>query len=348
MVALAGIGPIIPWRRVTAGKLRRNFIFPVGAALATLVVLQFVSGVDRHVFAYLMFGFGALVVATVAQEFFRGTRARAAMTSEPTPLALVGLVRRNRRRYGGYIVHAGVAIALVGVAASTSFQHQRTATLSPGQSVRIDGYRIRYVAPTASASPQKITFGAVLAVTKGGRRVTTLDTTYGLYPSQDSLNPVGRFFNTSDGASTESRVGLDSGPLRDLWVVISPNIGPLQNLISQGDAKFSQALAAVQKLPAAQQTSQLNTIYQLRDILINELTRRFVTNPWQSQFLMEVSPLVMWLWIGAIIAALGGLIALWPMPAVRAGRLRGSSSRRSVPRSRRPETPEPDRQPELV
>ncbi|HEX4011338.1 MAG TPA: cytochrome c-type biogenesis CcmF C-terminal domain-containing protein [Solirubrobacteraceae bacterium] len=344
VVALSGIGPIIPWRRVTAGKLRRNFTFPVGAGLVTLIVLQFVSGVDRHVFAYLMFGFGTFVVATAAQEFFRGARARAAMTSEPVPIALTGLVRRNRRRYGGYIVHAGVAIALIGVAASTSFQHQRTATLRPGQSARIDGYTVKYVRATAGATAQKISLGAVLSVSKGGRHVTTMQTTYGLYPSENPTQPIGRFFNGSD----ESRVGLDAGLLRDIWVVIDPNVTPLQGLISQGDAKLSTALAQAESLPQGQQAKALNVLYSLRDIAIQELTRQFVTHPWSAQFLMEVSPLVTWLWIGAIIAALGGLIALWPMAPVGTRRFGGPSGRRSEPTSRPTEPTEPAREAELV
>jgi cytochrome c-type biogenesis protein CcmF len=312
VVVLSGIGPIIPWRRVTLGKLRRAFAFPVAVGLLTLAALALVSGVTDHLFAYLTFGFGAFVVATVVQEFFRGAQARRAMTGEAAPMAVGALVRRNRRRYGGYIVHAGIAVALIGVAASTSFEHQRYATLKPGQSVHLDGYTVRYVRPTASASAQKISFGADLAVTKNGHRVTMLHTSYGLYPSLDPMHPIGRFLNTSDGAQTESRVGLDSGALRDLWIVISPNLGPLQNLVSTGDVKIARALLAAQKAPASQQASELNTIYQLRDILINELAHQFVSHPWASTFLLEVSPLVMWLWLGAIIAALGGAIALWP------------------------------------
>ena len=116
-----------------AGQAQAQLRLPGGGrAGRRSCVLAFVSGVTEHVFAYLMFGFGAFVVATVAQEFFRGARARRAMTGESPGGALVALVRRNRRRYGGYIVHAGVAVALVGVAGSTSFQHQRYATLAPG------------------------------------------------------------------------------------------------------------------------------------------------------------------------------------------------------------------------
>jgi cytochrome c-type biogenesis protein CcmF len=308
LVALSGIGPIIPWRRVTFSKLRHNFSFPVGVALITLVVLLITPGVTDHLLAMTMFVLGAFVTGTVVQEFFRGTRVRTRIAHEAPPEALVGLVRRNRRRYGGYIVHFGVAIALIGIAASTSFQHARRADLAPGQSVMVDGMKVTYVRPTATASPQKITFGAVLSVFKGTRHVTTVHTTYGLYPSQSSPQPIGRFFN----GSQESRVGLDSQVLRDIWVVIQPNTTPLAKQISEGNAKFAKAIAAAQTLPMAQRANYLNTIYALRDRLIVELDHRFVSHPWTSQFLIEVSPLVMWLWLGAIIAACGGLIALWP------------------------------------
>jgi cytochrome c-type biogenesis protein CcmF len=343
IVLLSGVGPIIAWRRVTLSKLRRSFTFPLAVALLVMVVLLFAPGTGGHVFAFMMFCIGAFVVAAVGQEFVRGVRARRAMTSESPPVALLALVRRNRRRYGGYIVHAGVALALVGVAASTSFQHSRTATLKPGQSVRIKGYDVRYVRATASATPQKISLGAILAVTSHGRPVTTLDTSYGLYPSQDpTLGPIGRFFN----GSNESRVGLDAGLFHDFWAVINPNVTPLQGLITKGDALLGKALAAAEAEPAAQRAKSLATLFQLRDAAIRGLTQRFVEHPWAATFLLIVSPLVTWLWLGAIIAAFGGLIALWPMPpARRRGR---PAAPGPAPESVLADLPAPVRERELV
>jgi cytochrome c-type biogenesis protein CcmF len=314
VVLLSGIGPIIAWRRVTVSKLRRSLAFPIVAMLAAAVVLVLVPGVSGHLFSLLMFCAGTFVIAAVAQEFYRGVRARQAMTSESAPVALGRLVRRNRRRYGGYIVHAGVAIALIGVAASTSLQHSRTATIRPGQSVALDGYRFRYVRPTASASAQKLTFGAIIAVSSGGKPVTTLRTSYGLYPSQDpTLGPIGRFFN----GSNESQVGLHAGLLSDIWTDINPNVSALQPLIAKGDATFQPAIDNALKQPPAAQAKALSFIYSERDLAIEELAQQFVSHPWASTFLVIVSPLVTWLWLGAILAALGGLIALWPLPPPR-------------------------------
>jgi cytochrome c-type biogenesis protein CcmF len=326
VVLLSGIGPIIAWRRVSLSNLRRNFTFPAAAGLATLVVVLVAVGTGGSAFAVAMFSCGAFVLAAVAQEFWRGARARGAMSHESPPVAVVQLVRRNRRRYGGYVVHAGLAVLLIGVAASTSFQHSRYASLMPGQSTRVDGYDVHYVRPTASATAQRISFGAKLRIFKGGHLVTTLYTQHELYPSQDaSLGPIGRFFNGSD----ETRIGLRSGFTRDIWTVVNPSLQPLQALINRGNTVFTQAMIPAMRraaaLPPGQQQAALAPLWQARDRAISELAARYVAHPWPVTFLFIVSPLVMWLWIGALIVIAGALIALWPAPALAKLRARSAA-----------------------
>ena len=103
-----------------------------------------------------MFGLGAFVIGTVVQEFYRGTAARRAITRDAWPVALVALVRRNRRRYGGYIAHLGFAVMLIGVAASSSFQHSRNVTLQPGPERSNDGYAFQLRAPDGAVTPERI------------------------------------------------------------------------------------------------------------------------------------------------------------------------------------------------
>jgi cytochrome c-type biogenesis protein CcmF len=317
LVLLSGIGPIIAWRRVTAANLRRNFTLPVTVGLATVTALAATGSDGGHVFALIMFGLGAFVVATVVQEFWRGMGARRATAHVAVPIAFGQLIRRNRRRYGGYIVHAGMAVLLVGVAASSSFQHSHDVTLAPGQATKVDGYQVRYLRPTAATSPQKISFGAVLDVSKGGGHVTTLTTTRGFYPSQDaSLGQIGRFFN----GEADSNVGLRAGATRDIWTVINPDLQPLQGLINRGDQVFQAALKSamprIGAMPLPQAQKALQPLWQERDQAIAEIAARFVSHPWPVNFLLIVSPLVTWIWIGALIIALGGLIALWPVPSL--------------------------------
>jgi cytochrome c-type biogenesis protein CcmF len=316
LVALSGIGPIIAWRRVTAANLRRNFTVPVLAGLVCCAALLAVGGVDTRPFALAMFSLGAFVLASVAQELWRGAEARRSTTREAPPVALLRLVRRNRRRYGGYIVHAGVAVLLIGVAGSSSFQHSREVTLAPGQHARVDGYTVSYVKPIVGASPQKLSFGAVLAVSKGGKHVTTLRTTRGFYPSQDpTMGPISRFF---DGEA-DSNVGLQAGLTRDIWTVVNPDLTPLQGLINEGDAKFTPAIKQAETAALShpgQARATMNYIWQLRDTAIVAIASRFASHPWPVNFLLIIDPLVTWIWIGALIVAGGGLIALWPLPAV--------------------------------
>ena len=94
--------------------------------------------------ALTMFCCAAFVFGSVGQEFVRGVRARRAMAGESAPVALLALVRRNRRRYGGYIVHLGIAVLFIGVAASSSFQHATELALRPASR--------RASAPTPSAT----------------------------------------------------------------------------------------------------------------------------------------------------------------------------------------------------
>ena len=158
-------------------------------------------------------------------------------------------------------MHLGLAVLLIGVAASSSFQHSRDVVLKPGQSASVDGYKITYVRPTATATAQKLSFGAVLDVSNGGHHVTTLHTTRGFYPSQDpTLGQIGRFFN----GNADSNVGLRAGITKDIWTVINPNLQPLQPLINQGDRLFAAALPkAMQNAAKLPPFAARNSINQL-------------------------------------------------------------------------------------
>ena len=317
LVLLSGIGPLIAWRRVTAANLRRNFTVPVAAGLVACGLLLFGTNASTRPFALIMFSLGTFVVVAVLQELWRGTAARRAITRDPVPVAFVQLIRRNRRRYGGYTVHAGLAVLLIGVAASSSFQHSRDVILSPGQSSSVDGYLIKYVRPTAQATNAKVTFGAVLDVSKGGKHVSTLNTTRSFYPAPNdpTLGPISEAFN----GEADSEVGLRAGLTRDIWTVINPDLTPLKPAISEGDKVF---LAAMSKLGSNPTTARqyVPFIRAERARAIVGLTQRFVTQPWAVNFLLIVSPLVTWIWLGALIIAIGGLIALWPVPPLAARR----------------------------
>src|SRR5256885_15175329 len=131
LLLLTGIGPLIAWRRASVANLRRQFVVPVSVA-ATGGILCFVLGV-HNLAALLSYTFGALVAATIVQEFYKGINARHKMYGESRLVALPRLVARNRRRYGGYIVHAGVVVVFAAFA-GLAFKREFDLTLNAGDS----------------------------------------------------------------------------------------------------------------------------------------------------------------------------------------------------------------------
>jgi cytochrome c-type biogenesis protein CcmF len=307
LVLLSGIGPVIAWRRATMANLRRNLAVP--AALGAVTALVTGALVGEKPLAIAMFALGAFVLAVVGQELWRGVGARRAMSGDSPPAALVNLVRRNRRRYGGYLIHAGVTILFVGIAASSAFQEARDVKLGPGDSSRVGGYELVYLNPSGGLKAasngrlERIDLGAVMSLRRDGKEVGTLFTQKSYFPSSDpSLGPVSRFF---EGEST-SEVGLRAGLRRDVWSAISPDIQTLRPRIEEGDRVFAAAEDELASNPG------------MRDAFLTEalrgLTRSYLDDPPEATFRLIVSPMVTWIWIGALIVFGGALIALWPTP----------------------------------
>ncbi|MFL5568154.1 MAG: heme lyase CcmF/NrfE family subunit [Gemmatimonadaceae bacterium] len=131
LLLLTGIGPLIAWRRASVANLKRQFLIPVTAA-ATIGILFFALGV-HNLAALLSYSFGALVLATIVQEFYKGVNARHRMYGESRIVAMPRLIGRNRRRYGGYIVHLGVVVVFAAFA-GLAFKREFDLTLNAGDS----------------------------------------------------------------------------------------------------------------------------------------------------------------------------------------------------------------------
>jgi cytochrome c-type biogenesis protein CcmF len=305
LVLLSGVGPLMAWRRGSLQAVWRSVALPTAAAVLTAIVLA-----AAHVFsaprADALFCAAAFALAAVGQEYWRGTRARSAATGRRWPSAMLGLVTRNRRRYGGYLVHAGIAIAFVGVAASMAFQHVRDARLRPGTTTSVGAYDVRYVRATAHVGVEKLSLGAVLDVRRNGRRVVTLRPSRGYYPVADprGAGTLSRWFQ---GEST-SEVGLESGLGRDLWAAVEPDLQPFERMIDGIDRRFPLADRSMEPL------------------FLGALAERYRLQPLPVSFRVIVSPLTAWVWLGGWLAVAGGLVAIWP-PGLR---------RRAIVRRRRP------------
>jgi cytochrome c-type biogenesis protein CcmF len=213
LLAMTGIGPLIAWRRASIPNLRRQFAVPVTSGMFALLILL-VAGM-RDIGALMAFSIGGFVLATVVQEFARGARARHRQYGEPILLALVQLLSRNRRRYGGYIVH--VAIVLLFVAfAGMAFKTETEATLRPGETATLqgpDGHRYSFTHLGISqynALNRQVT-AALLDVKRDGEPIGRLRT--------EKRQHVDAFGNKTFEPSTE--VGIMSGLRVDLYVVLA-------------------------------------------------------------------------------------------------------------------------------
>jgi len=162
LLILTGVGPLIAWRRADAANLRRNFLYPVAFGLLVAVGLALFG--MRSGYALGFAGICAFVLATIVQEFYRGTKARMAISKETIPVAMTHLVSRQNRRYGGYLIHLGIVIIAVGITASSLFQREADLTLRRGERKPFQGYAFQYLSFRQFAEPNRDVHAATLQV----------------------------------------------------------------------------------------------------------------------------------------------------------------------------------------
>src|SRR5215210_7826529 len=213
LLGLTGVGPLIAWRKASTANLKRQFIAPLSAGVITLVALL-AAGV-RDLYAVMALALAGFVAGTIVQEFYRGIRARRRMHGEPVPLAFARLIGRNRRRYGGYLVHAGIVIYFVAFA-GMAFKRQREATLKPGESIEMQSpfghsYRFTHLGISQYEALNRIVSAATVEVTKDGRRA-------GLMTSEKRQH-VDSFKRPTFEPSTE--VAIRSGLQEDVYIVFA-------------------------------------------------------------------------------------------------------------------------------
>jgi cytochrome c-type biogenesis protein CcmF len=250
LLALTGIGPLIAWRKASTSNLKRQFAAPVTIGLAVGLLL-IVLGM-RDVYALVAYTLAGFVAATIGQEFYKGIGARRSIHGEAIPIAVVRLVARNRRRYGGYIVHAGIVV-LFSAFAGLAFKKDHDIQLRAGETKELVdplGHRWRFVSQGTSTSESLNRF-----VTAVGLEVWRDGVPQGIVTSEkrqyldSNKNPL---FEPS------TEVGIRTSAKMDLYIV----------------------LAGVRE-----ETAELR---------------------------ISFNPLVVWVWIGGMIMAIGGLIVMWP------------------------------------
>ena len=326
LVLFTGVGPLLAWRRISAGRALRLFGPPAAFAAVVLVALLVLSDVASEPGALIMFTLASFALAGLAGEFARGASAQRALTGGDRLGALGRVVGRNRRRYGGYIVHVGIVIAFCAVAASSSFQKTDDVRMLPGDSTTVGDYEVTYVEPTAfrDFDEDRLTFGSRIEVRRGGELVETLTPSRNYY-SSSSTGTVRSFF---EGEAT-SEVGRSGGAGEDFWTAMRPDLTQpeIDNFIAKADKRIDR-LTIPDELPDPNTPEGLEAMRQIGELRANlqgaaitNLERRFEQGQIPVDFRINVNPLVMWIWVGGAIGVIGGLIAAWPGAAARRRRV---------------------------
>ena len=229
LLFLTGVGPLLAWRKSTVATMHHQFLWPVTAGVVTGA---FVTWLGIPFWSSgLCFSLCAFVMWTILQEFWRGAGVRRGATGTDLFTALVGLVARSKRRYGGYIVHVGIVLAFLGFAGG-GYERQEINELLPGESMTVEPYVITYNGLSISDDGRKQMVTAKIDISRDGE-------------SEGSMYPARWFFRGREGDPT-TEVALRRGIAQDLYLVLAEyqvdtqkariqvNVNPLVNWIWLG------------------------------------------------------------------------------------------------------------------
>jgi cytochrome c-type biogenesis protein CcmF len=214
LLFLTGIGPLLAWRSTSLRSIRRNFILPgiaMGAAAIGLMaagVRPWNDGDDMHatIFSLVTFTLAAGVITAISAEFLRGASVVSTQTGKNLLASMVLLVRRNTRRYGGYVIHFGIVVLFIGIAGG-AFNQSHEQEMGFGDSVAIGPYKVVCESYTQDSTPNYDTDYALLDVYKYGKKIT-------------QMSPEKRiYYPGSDHEQASTMVALHSTAQADLYMV---------------------------------------------------------------------------------------------------------------------------------
>ncbi len=250
LLALTGIGPLIAWRRASTRNLRRQFAVPAAGGLTVGTFLLALGMRDGY--ALVAYTLAGCVATTIGQEFYKGVGARRRMYGERSGAALFRLVARNRRRYGGYIVHAGIVLLFVAFA-GLAFREEFDVSLRSGEAFEATdpwGHEWRFVNQGISEFEElnRQVIAVALQPTRDGEAMPLI-----VSEKRQHVDSRGR---PTFEPSTE--VGILESARQDTYVVLAGIVGD------------------------------------------------------SAEIRITFNPLVVWVWIGGAVMAIGGLIVMWP------------------------------------
>ena len=205
MLFIMGICPLIAWQRSSLKKLRDNFLIPIILSLVFAAAAWFLQPFPK-IYSVIAMTVAFFVFLTLVREVWRGTQVRHKMTEEPYHLAFWRLINKNRRRYGGYLVHFGIVLMAFGIIASNGYQQQVDKTVNVGDQIQIADYTITFQGLRQEAEGTNDVVFAEMPVEKNGKHI-------------GDIRPEKIFYKTWEQPSTE--VGILGSYKEDLYVILS-------------------------------------------------------------------------------------------------------------------------------
>jgi cytochrome c-type biogenesis protein CcmF len=204
LLFLTGVGPLIAWRKATTSHLRYQFTWPASAAAATIAACL-LAGLRSAPAAVVCFGMCAFVTTTVTQEFARGASIRKRNTGSDFMTAVLGMILRGRRRYGGYIVHLGIVLMFLGFAGQ-AYQRDEEASMKAGETRVLGKYTLRLDRIAHEEDRQKEMVTAEITVLRDGKII-------------DHMRPAKWYFHKFQNEPT-TEVAIRRAPAEDLYITL--------------------------------------------------------------------------------------------------------------------------------
>lgn len=211
VILLMGIAPLMPWRRVTSRRLIGTLKWPTLVGVATMLVIYALNWVTIPG-AVMAFGFVAFTFSVTVMEYWKGVQARRKKHGENLLQALSGLAARNRRRYGGYLIHVGIIFCAVGIIGMEFYQVETQQNIARGESMTISSpfagtYELTYLGMgEGKGEPGVEITEATLAVSRNGKQV-------------GQITPYREFFIRQQQPMTIPDIHRDM--MTDLYVIVA-------------------------------------------------------------------------------------------------------------------------------
>lgn len=192
LLAIMAAGPVVPWRGGQWRKLMRDLVVPVSAGALVGAVLV-ATGNAASAAGVAAVSFGIVVLVGIVEEFRNGIAARRGSSGRVGAVAAVaGLFRRNRRRYGGYVAHAGIGLMVIAIAGSSAWQDEQQRVMKPGDRLRVGAWTLRYEHPTRRRTENHMMVRARFDLLRGSEKRGSVSAGRNFYPASGEIsNEVG-------------------------------------------------------------------------------------------------------------------------------------------------------------